>query len=142
MVSRKTSKPDTVSGIGGDVAGTSTPAPAVTAKSPKRSGDKLRARVQALESVPMYWIAVTVAGVYWVLATGQAAAREAAGDIAANSMQLYQNAGEALRAAEMASMHTGKPILDVAGLEAAAKADPEPENPMVAWWAAKKGAAK
>jgi CDP-diacylglycerol pyrophosphatase len=103
-----------------------------------KPGDRLAAAMKVLESTPMYWIFRNSAGILWVLATGQAAARAAVGDHTKDLALVYQSAGLALRAAEMQSERLKVPILNLPALETAALADPEPDNGAKTAWAARK----
>lgn len=103
-------------------------------------GARAASRRQFIEATPHYWLFLNSDGILWVRAVGQAAARASAGATAGGMCLLYQDAGTALRVAEQQSAATGRPILNLEELQAAAAKDPEPESGAKRAWAAKKAA--
>jgi hypothetical protein len=118
----------------------SDPTPTTDAAPPMSRHD---AAHSAHETNQRYWIFRKSTGLFWVAATGQAAARLAAGDVMPSFVALYVHAGEALRFLEMTAARTGEPILDLPSLQAAAALDPEVDNgAKTRWNDKKKGAVK
>lgn len=95
---------------------------------PERKLTRHEVRRTKHEENPRYWIFRRETGIFWVRATGQAEARELAGDHNRKHGLLYKTAGACLRVCEMQAAHYRQDIENLSELQKLAASDPEPES--------------